>query len=74
MSKGLLHPTVWLILHEMPDGSKTSMEISYEEACRLDRKGFAALYRRHVYGAKKKEANQWADRQIAMRASGRFSG
>jgi hypothetical protein len=51
----------------MPDGSSTEIEVPYEDALTMDRKGFAKLYRRTVHGAKRREAYAWADKQIEIR-------
>jgi hypothetical protein len=72
MTHDYLNPKVWLTLNTFPDGSKAGVEIRWNEAMGLDRKGFARLYRKHVLGASKREANQWADRQIDARAQGRL--
>jgi hypothetical protein len=55
---------VWVALDE-----SVSIGIDREEAMALDRKGFANLYRKTVYGSSRREANAWADRQIADRAA-----
>lgn len=68
----LLDPQIWLTLHEFPDGSQTSVGVRRSAALALDRKGFVRLYRLHVYGASKREARAWADRQIEQRASVRI--
>lgn len=66
----ILPPDIYLVLHTLPNGATASVSVAYDEAISLDRKGFANLYRRHVCGASRKEAKQWADRQIALRAEG----
>jgi hypothetical protein len=58
---------VYLTLHEHEDGSAVSAGVPLAEALALDREGFARLYRNAVYGAKRREALAWADRQIAER-------
>lgn len=55
--------TVWLTL-----ASNVQVGISLIEALELDRKGFARLYRTHVWGASRREANEWADKQLLKRA------
>jgi hypothetical protein len=55
---------VWLALDE-----HTSIGIDRAKAMSLDRTGFASLYRKTVYGSSQSEANAWADKQIADRAT-----
>jgi hypothetical protein len=55
---------VWLALDET-----VSVGIDRDEALSLDRKGFAKLYRKTMWGSSQREANAWADKQIADRAA-----
>ena len=55
---------VWVALDE-----RTSIGIDRDKAMSLDRKGFANLYRKTVWGSSQREANAWADKQIADRAA-----
>lgn len=65
---------VWLTLNTVPNGSGVQIGVDRDEAMALDRKGFAKLYRRTCCGARRREANEWADKQIAERAAaGRLS-
>jgi hypothetical protein len=54
--------TIWLDL-----APNVGMEVDFNEAFLGDERWFAALYKRHVYGAKRGEAKAWAKRQIAER-------
>lgn len=62
--------SVWLTLHTLPDGSTTAVELDYASYCQMDERDFIAFYRRHVSGAKRREAKAWARRQIEQRAAG----
>jgi len=61
---------IYLTLYTLPSGASTSIGIDRELAFSLDRKGFIKLYRKTVWGSKKKEAGVWADEQIRLRAEG----
>lgn len=54
---------IWLALDE-----HTDVGVERAEALRWTRDDFADLYRRSVYGSKKKEAYEWADKQVELRA------
>lgn len=53
---------IWLNLAD-----DVQVSIERDEALRLDRRGFAKLYRQHVLTATRREARAWADQQIALR-------
>lgn len=61
--------TIWLDL-----APGVSMETDFDEAYEGDEAYFVALYKRHVYGAKRKDAKAWARQQIAERQAAMDAG
>jgi hypothetical protein len=57
---------VWLELIEGADGG-VSVAVPLDEALDWTEKDFAKLYRRTLYGSKKKEAREWGREQVKKR-------
>lgn len=59
--------TIWLPLYEGED-DRVSIGIGRTEAMSMSKRDLARMYRRHVYGASRRQAREWARRQVAERS------